>query len=172
MPKTHNTHLLTPNLRIGTGYDVHHLVESRDLVLGGVKIPFEKGTLGHSDGDALTHAIADSILGALALGDIGQHFPDTDSVYEGIYSIDLLERVISLIKEKGYKVSNIDATIVLQHPKVMTFLLEMRKTLSESLNIPLDHISVKATTTEGLGITGQGDAVEAQAVCLLARIAE
>ncbi len=172
MVKPPDDKYLTPNLRIGTGYDVHRLVEGRDLVLGGVKIPFEKGTLGHSDGDALTHAIADSILGALALGDIGQHFPDTDSVYEGIYSIDLLERVIGLIKEKGYKVSNIDATIVLQRPKVMPFLLEMRKTLSEALNISIDNISVKATTTEGLGMTGQGDAVEAQAVCLLARIAE
>jgi len=169
MSKTPNTQPLTPNLRIGSGYDVHRLVEDRDLILGGVKIPFEKGTLGHSDGDVLTHAIADAVLGALALGDIGQHFPDTSPEFEGIYSIKLLEHVVSLIKAKGYLVSNMDATLILQRPKVMDFLPEMRQKLSEALGISLDQISVKATTTEGMGMTGNGDAVAAQAVCLLSK---
>jgi len=168
MSETSNIEHLTPNFRIGTGYDVHRLVEGRKLVLGGVEIPFEKGTLGHSDGDALTHAIADAILGALALGDIGQHFPDTDPAFEGVYSIDLLTHVAGLIKERGYVVSNVDATLVLQQPKVMTILAEMRQKLSAALDISLDRVSVKATTTEGLGITGSGDAVAAQAVCILA----
>ena len=158
------------NIRIGTGYDVHRLVEGRDLVLGGVKIPFEKGTLGHSDGDALTHAIADAILGALALGDIGQHFPDTSPDYEGVYSIDLLKHVVKLIEEKGYTVSNIDSTIILQRPKVMGFLPEMRQKLADAMGVFLDQVSVKATTTEGLGMTGSGEAVAAQATCLLAKI--
>jgi len=157
-------------LRIGTGYDVHRLVEGRDLVLGGVKIPFEKGTLGHSDGDALTHAIADAVLGALALGDIGQHFPDTAAEYEGVYSIDLLRHVASLIKDKGYVVSNLDATLILQRPKVMGFLPEMREKLAIALDISVEQVSVKATTTEGLGMTGNGDAVAAQAVCLLLKM--
>lgn len=153
--------------RIGTGYDVHRLVAGRPLVLGGVRIPFEKGTLGHSDGDALTHAIADALLGALALGDIGQHFPDTVSEYEGVYSIDLLKQVVALMREQGYTISNIDATIVLQRPKVMEFLPHMREILATALHVSVDQISVKATTTEGLGMTGSGDAVAAQAVCLL-----
>jgi len=169
MSKIPNIHPSTPNLRIGTGYDVHRLVEGRDLVLGGVKIPFEKGTLGHSDGDALTHAIADAVLGALALGDIGQHFPDTAPEFEGVYSIDLLKQVASLIREKSYAVSNIDATLILQRPKVMDYLLEMRQKLAEALHVSLDQVSVKATTTEGLGMTGTGEAVAAQAVCLLAK---
>ncbi len=172
MSKTPNIKPLTPNLRIGTGYDVHRLVEGRDLILGGVKIPFDKGTLGHSDGDALTHAIADAVLGALALGDIGQHFPDTDDKYAGAYSVDLLKYVAVLIEEKGYTVSNLDATIVLQRPKVMEFLQEMCQKLADALDVSPEQVSVKATTTEGLGITGQGDAVAAQAVCLLARISE
>lgn len=170
MAKTPNTQPLTPNLRIGTGYDVHRLVEGRDLVLGGVTIPFEKGTLGHSDGDALTHAIADAILGALALGDIGQHFPDTSAEYEGVYSIDLLKHVTELISDHGYKVSNMDATLILQRPKVMNILPDMRKQLADALEISQGQVSVKATTTEGLGMTGQGDAVAAQAVCLLTRV--
>ncbi|MCF7823383.1 MAG: 2-C-methyl-D-erythritol 2,4-cyclodiphosphate synthase [Candidatus Marinimicrobia bacterium] len=158
-----------PNFRIGTGYDVHRLVAGRKLILGGVEIPFEKGTLGHSDGDALTHAIADALLGALALGDIGQHFPDTDPAYKNAYSIDLLAHVKHLIESKGYAVSNVDATIVLQQPKVMGYLEEMRTKISTALGIALVNVSVKATTTEGLGMTGSGDAVEAQAVCLLIR---
>ncbi|NQV51236.1 MAG: 2-C-methyl-D-erythritol 2,4-cyclodiphosphate synthase [Candidatus Marinimicrobia bacterium] len=157
-------------MRIGTGYDVHRLVVGRDMVLGGVQIPFAKGTLGHSDGDALTHAIADAMLGALALGDIGQHFPDTAPEYEGAYSIDLLKRVAELLLEKGWIVSNLDATLVLQQPKVMQYLPEMRQKLAAAINIPADQVSVKATTTEGLGMTGQGDAVAAQAVCLLSKI--
>jgi len=164
--------LSPPNARIGTGYDVHRLVVGRDLVLGGVLIPFEKGTLGHSDGDALTHAITDAILGALALGDIGQHFPDTDPEFEGAYSIDLLKHVAELIFEKGWIVSNLDATLVLQQPKVMQYLPEMRQKLAAAIKISADQVSVKATTTEGLGMTGQGDAVVAQAVCLLSKIQE
>ncbi len=158
-----------PHLRIGTGYDVHRLVNDRELVLGGVKIPFEKGTLGHSDGDALTHAIADAMLGALALGDIGQHFPDTDPEFEGAYSIDLLRQVNGFIRQLGYAVSNLDTTIILQKPKLMPFLSDMRKTLAEALEISIAQVSVKATTTEGLGMTGGGDAVAAQAVCLLSQ---
>ena len=160
----------TSNIRIGTGYDVHRLVVGRDLVLGGVNIPFEKGTLGHSDGDALTHAIADAILGALALGDIGQHFPDSAPEYAGVYSIDLLKQVVALIQEKGFAVSNMDATLILQQPKVMGFLPEMRQKLAEALEVSIDRVSVKATTTEGMGMTGTGDAVAAQAVCLLSKI--
>ena len=158
---------INPLLRIGTGYDVHRLVEGRDLVLGGITIPFEKGTLGHSDGDALTHAIADAVLGALALGDIGQHFPDTDEHYAGAYSIDLLTQVARIVKAQGYVVSNLDATIILQRPKVMHLLPAMRQKLAAALAVDLNQISVKATTTEGLGMTGQGAAVAAQAVCLL-----
>lgn len=160
------------NVRIGTGYDVHRLVVGRNLVLGGVQIPFEKGTLGHSDGDALTHAIADAVLGALALGDIGQHFPDTDPEFKGAYSIELLERVAELILNKGWVVSNLDATLVLQQPKVMKYLPEMRQKLAAAMKTSADQVSVKATTTEGLGMTGQGDAVAAQAVCLLSKIQE
>ena len=170
MSYTSDTQPQPPHFRIGTGYDVHRLVEGRDLVLGGVNIPFEKGTLGHSDGDALTHAIADAILGALALGDIGQHFPDSAPEYEGIYSIDLLKHVAALIKEKGFVVSNVDATLILQQPKVMGFLPEMRQKLAEVLELSIDLVSVKATTTEGLGMTGNGDAVAAQAVCLLSKV--
>ncbi|MBT4035203.1 MAG: 2-C-methyl-D-erythritol 2,4-cyclodiphosphate synthase [Candidatus Marinimicrobia bacterium] len=159
----------TPQFRIGTGYDVHRLVEGRNLVLGGVKIPFEKGTLGHSDGDALTHAIADAILGALALGDIGQHFPDTAPEFEGVYSIDLLKHVASLIKEKDFVVFNVDSTLILQRPKVMGYIPEMRQKLAEALEISPERVSVKATTTEGMGMTGNGEAVAAQAVCLLSK---
>jgi len=167
MSKTPDIQLSTPNLRIGTGYDVHRLVAGRDLVLGGVKIPFEKGTLGHSDGDALTHAIADAVLGALALGDIGQHFPDTSPEFEGVYSIDLLKQVNTLIQKQGYTISNVDATLILQQPKVMQFLPEMCQKLADALQISLHQVSVKATTTEKLGITGRGEAVAAQAVCLV-----
>ncbi|MBT4362233.1 MAG: 2-C-methyl-D-erythritol 2,4-cyclodiphosphate synthase [Candidatus Marinimicrobia bacterium] len=159
----------TPQFRIGTGYDVHRLVEGRNLVLGGVKIPFEKGTLGHSDGDALTHAIADAILGALALGDIGQHFPDTAPEFEGVYSIDLLKHVASLIKEKDFVVFNVDSTLILQRPKVMGYIPEMRQKLAEALEISPERVSVKATTTEGMGMTGNGEAVAAQAVWLLSK---
>jgi len=156
-----------PKTRIGTGYDVHRLVEGRKLVLGGVEIAFEKGTLGHSDGDALTHAICDALLGALALGDIGQHFPDTNSKFKDAYSIDLLQHVGSLVHSQGYDVSNIDATVVLQRPKLKDLIPEMRKKVASALETDEQKVSIKATSTEGLGITGSGDAVEAQAVCLL-----
>jgi 2-C-methyl-D-erythritol 2,4-cyclodiphosphate synthase len=159
--------LKSDNIRIGTGYDVHRLVKGRQLVLGGVEIPFEKGTLGHSDGDALTHAICDALLGAMALGDIGQHFPDTDPQFKGAYSIDLLRHVGSLVRSKGYKLSNVDATIVLEQPKLKGFILQMRNHVAEALDVDLDRISIKATTAEGLGITGKGEAVEAQAVCVV-----
>lgn len=167
--ETPNPRHLTPN-RIGTGYDVHRLVEGRKLVLGGIEIPFEKGSLGHSDGDALTHAICDAILGALALGDIGQHFPDTDPRFKDIYSIDLLAHVKDLVSEKGYGVSNLDATVVLQAPKLKPHIPAMRSKIAEALSISADQVSVKATTTEGLGMTGTGEAVEAQAVCLLSQV--
>jgi 2-C-methyl-D-erythritol 2,4-cyclodiphosphate synthase len=169
MSPTASGNALTPALRIGTGYDVHRLVTGRDLVLGGVHIPFEKGTLGHSDGDALTHAVADALLGALALGDIGQHFPDTEASYAGVYSIELLEQVTTLLEAQHYEVSNLDTTLVLQRPKVMSFLPDMRQKLAAALRIPVERVSVKATTTEGLGMTGTGDAVAAQAVCLLSK---
>jgi len=151
MNSASNIQTRTPNQRIGTGYDVHRLVKGRDLVLGGVTIPFEKGTFGHSDGDVLTHAIADSILGALALGDIGKHFPDTDPKFAGAYSIDLLKHVVALISKEDYVVSNIDTTLVLQKPKVMDFLAEMRQELANAMGVSLNQVSVKATTTEGLG---------------------
>ncbi|MCF7808161.1 MAG: 2-C-methyl-D-erythritol 2,4-cyclodiphosphate synthase [Candidatus Marinimicrobia bacterium] len=156
-------------MKIGTGYDVHQLVEDRKLVLGGVEVPFEKGTLGHSDGDALTHAICDALLGALAMGDIGQHFPDTDPDYEGAYSINLLKHVSDLVAGEGYAVGNVDATVVLQQPKLKSYITGMRKKLSETMGISMEQVSVKATTTEGLGMTGSGAAVEAQAVCLLVK---
>ena len=145
-------------------------MEGRKLVLGGIEIPFEKGTLGHSDGDALTHAICDAILGALALGDIGQHFPDTDPRFKDIYSIDLLTHVNDLISEKGYNVSNLDTTVVLQEPKLKPHIPAMRSKIADALSMSADQVSVKATTTEGLGMTGTGEAVEAQAVCLLSRV--
>lgn len=157
-------------IRSGTGYDVHRLVEGRPLILGGVTIPFEKGPLGHSDGDALSHAIADALLGACALGDIGQHFPDTDAAYEGFDSIKFLEMIREKILEVGYAVINIDSTIILQKPKVAPFIPEMRKQIAAALNCELSQISVKATTEEGLGLTGGGGAVAAQAVCMIRRI--
>lgn len=140
------------------------------MVLGGVEIPFEKGTLGHSDGDALTHAICDALLGALALGDIGEHFPDTDLQFKDADSLDLLKHVGELIQSKGYRVANVDATIVLQSPRLKDFVPEMRKNVADVLGVSVDQISVKATTTEGLGMTGSGEAVEAQAVCLITQV--
>lgn len=154
-------------MRIGTGYDVHKLVEGRDLILGGVKIPYEKGLLGHSDADVLIHAIMDALLGAAALGDIGKHFPDTDSSYQGISSIELLKKVKALLEEKLYCIENIDATIIAQKPKLAGFLPEMVKNISEALEIEEDRINIKATTEEGLGFTGEGLGIAANAVCLL-----
>ncbi len=154
-------------MRIGSGYDVHKLVEDRDLVLGGVKIPYEKGLLGHSDADVLLHAIMDALLGAAALGDIGKHFPDTESAYEGISSIELVRRVRILLEEKLYLIENIDATIIAQKPKLAPFIPQMVVNIAEALGIDEDKVNVKATTEEGLGFTGAGLGIAANAVCLL-----
>lgn len=154
-------------LRIGNGYDVHKLVEGRTLILGGVEIPHTKGVLGHSDGDVLIHAIMDAMLGALALGDIGQHFPDTDMKYENIDSTILLTRVKELIAERGYMVINLDSIIVLQKPKVKPYIEAMRKRVAEVLEIDIDQVSVKATTEEKLGFTGDESGVKSYCVVLL-----
>ena len=154
-------------LRIGNGYDVHVLTEGRKLVLGGVEIPHTKGVLGHSDGDVLVHAIMDAMLGALALGDIGQHFPDTDMQYKNIDSMLLLSKVKELIYSKGYKIINLDSIIVLQKPKVKPYIQAMRKRISEVLEIEVDQVSVKATTEEKLGFTGDESGVKSYCVVLL-----
>ena len=154
-------------LRVGQGYDVHRLVEGRKLILGGVRVPFEKGLLGHSDADVLCHAIADAILGALALGDIGGHFPDSDPAYEGMSSLELLRRVVERVIPKNAGVFNVDATVVAQRPKVAPYIPAMRAQLAEVLRVSVDRISVKATTTEGLGFEGLGEGISAQAVVLV-----
>ena len=154
-------------MRIGHGYDVHRLVEGRKLILGGVDIPFEKGLLGHSDADVLTHAVMDALLGAAALGDIGKHFPDSYPAYAGADSLLLADRVSSLIHEQGYRIENIDATILAQAPKLAPHIPTMRENLSRALGIPLSAVSVKATTEEGLGFTGEGLGIAAHAVCLI-----
>ncbi len=153
--------------RVGHGYDVHRLVPNRKLVLGGIEIPYEKGLLGHSDADVLTHAIMDSLLGAAALGDIGLHFPDSDEKYSGADSIELAKQVFSMIYNRGYKISNIDATIIAQRPKLKEYIPKMRSKLSETFNIYIDDINVKATTEEGLGFTGDGSAISAHAVSVV-----
>ena len=157
------------NIRIGQGYDAHRLVERRKLVLGGVFIPYEKGLLGHSDADVLTHAIMDALLGALALGDIGKHFPDTSDEYCGISSLKLLERVGDIIKNLNYSVVNIDSTIIIQSPKIAPYIELMRKNISQTLGICEEMISVKATTEEKLGFTGSGDGVKAIAIAMVAK---
>ncbi len=154
-------------MRIGTGYDVHRLVEDRKLILGGVEIPFEKGLLGHSDADVLTHAVMDSLLGAAALGDIGQHFPDTDPRYAGADSIALLREVRRLLEEAGYRVGNVDATIICQRPKLAGYLPAMRENIAAALEISTGQVSVKATTEEHLGFTGRGEGISTQAAALL-----
>lgn len=154
-------------MRIGLGYDVHRLVENRDLIIGGVKIPFEKGLLGHSDADVLLHAISDSLLGAAALGDIGKHFPDTDEKFKGADSLLLLKQVGVLIKEKGYKIGNIDATIIAQKPKMLPHIQTMRENIAKVLEISVDCVNVKATTEEGLGFTGSLEGISAQSIALL-----
>lgn len=154
-------------MRIGMGYDVHKLVEERDLILGGVKIPYELGLLGHSDADVLVHAIMDALLGASALGDIGKHFPDTDQKYKGISSIELLKYVGNLLTNHNYKIGNIDATIIAQKPKMAPHIPIMRENIASALNITLDQINIKATTEEGLGFTGKGLGISSQAICLL-----
>lgn len=154
-------------LRIGNGYDVHRLVEGRKLILGGIEIPHTKGVLGHSDGDVLIHAIMDAMLGALALGDIGQHFPDTDMKYENIDSTILLTRVKELIEERGYRVINLDSIVVLQKPKIKPYIEAMRKRVAEVLEIDVEQVSVKATTEEKLGFTGDETGVKSYCVVLL-----
>ncbi|NBH71337.1 2-C-methyl-D-erythritol 2,4-cyclodiphosphate synthase [Clostridiaceae bacterium] len=155
-------------MRIGQGYDVHRLVDGRDLVLGGVKVPCEKGLLGHSDADVLVHAVMDALLGAAALGDIGQHFPDTDPAYRGISSIALLKKVGKLLEGQGYRIENIDATVIAQRPKLAPYRPRMAENIAEALRIPAARVSIKATTEEGLGFTGSGEGIAAQAVVLLA----
>lgn len=157
-------------MRIGMGYDVHRLSAGRKLIMGGVDIPYEKGLLGHSDADVLVHAIMDALLGAAALGDIGSYFPDTDPAYEGISSIRLLEHVGKLLSDHGYKIGNIDATIIAQKPKMRPHIAQMRDNISNALKIRPDQVGVKATTEEGLGFTGSGEGISAHAVCLLEQI--
>lgn len=154
-------------MRIGFGYDVHKLVENRKLIIGGIDIPFEKGLLGHSDADVLVHSIMDSILGALALGDIGKHFPDTDPKYKDISSIYLLSIVSKLMDELGYLVGNIDATIGAERPKLASYIEAMRQRISETLNTPISNINIKATTTEELGFVGREEGISSYSVCLL-----
>lgn len=154
-------------MRIGQGYDVHKLVPGRKLVLAGVEIPWEKGLLGHSDADVLTHALMDALLGACALGDIGHLFPDSDPAYSGADSLKLLDRVMELLQKEGFRVGNVDATVVAQAPRLAPYLPQMRKNLAQRLRISIDRVSVKATTEEGLGYTGRGEGIAAQAVCLL-----
>lgn len=156
--------------RIGHGYDVHRLTEGRKLILGSVDIPYEKGLLGHSDADVLVHAIMDSILGALALGDIGKLFPDNDSTYEGADSIKLLEQVISIAEEKGFTVGNIDSTILCQAPKLAGYINNMRENIAKACNTDIGNISVKATTEEKLGFTGSGEGIAAHAVCIMEKM--
>ena len=156
--------------RIGHGYDVHRLTEGRDLIIGGVKIPYGLGLLGHSDADVLLHAIMDALLGAAALGDIGRHFPDSSEKYKGISSVILLKEVAKLISERGYRVVNVDATLVMQKPKVAPYITNMMENISEALEIEKDSVNVKATTEEHLGFTGRGEGVSAHAVCLIEKI--
>ena len=157
------------NIRIGHGYDVHRLVHDRNLILGGVNIPHEKGLLGHSDADVLLHAICDSLLGAMAMGDIGKHFPDTDEKYKNIDSSILLSLTQELVHEKGWQIGNIDATVIAQTPRLSPYIQQMRENIANTLNLPLDSVSVKATTEEHLGFTGEGLGIAAHAVCLLFR---
>ena len=154
-------------MRIGIGYDVHRLVEGRKLILCGVEIPYEKGLLGHSDADVALHAIMDALLGAAALGDIGKHFPDTDPAYEGASSMKLLEAVKKLLDERCFVIENIDATIIAQRPKLLPYMEEMKKNVASALGLTEGRINIKATTEEGLGFTGSGEGISAQAVCLL-----
>ena len=154
-------------MRIGHGYDVHKLVEDRDLILGGVKIPFEKGLLGHSDADVLLHAVSDALLGAAALGDIGYHFPDTDPKYKGADSRVLLREVRQKIADAGYRVGNVDVTMIAQKPKLKPYIEQMMQNIAEDLQIDVSRVNVKATTEEKLGFTGSGEGMSCHAVCLL-----
>ena len=154
-------------MRIGHGYDVHKLVEDRDLILGGVKIPYAKGLLGHSDADVLLHAVSDALLGAAGLRDIGYHFPDTDPAYKGADSLELLRIVGQKVAAKGYRVSNVDVTLIAQRPKVGKYIPEMAQNIAAALGMDQDRVNVKATTEEGLGFTGNGEGISCHAVCLL-----
>lgn len=154
-------------MRIGHGYDVHKLVEGRDLILGGVKIDYEKGLLGHSDADVLLHAVSDALLGAAGLGDIGRHFPDTDPKYKGADSLGLLREVYRKISEKGYRVGNIDVTMIAQKPKLKDFIPQMQENIAAAVGVTPDRVNVKATTEEKLGFTGSGEGMACHAVCLL-----
>ena len=154
-------------MRIGHGYDVHKLVEGRDLILGGVKIDYEKGLLGHSDADVLLHAVSDALLGAAGLGDIGRHFPDTDPKYKGADSLELLREVYRKISEKGYRVGNIDVTMIAQRPKLKDFIPQMQDNIAAAVGVTPDRVNVKATTEEKLGFTGTGEGMSCHAVCLL-----
>ncbi len=156
-------------IRIGHGYDVHAFAENRKCIIGGVEIPYEKGLLGHSDADVLLHAISDSLLGAVALGDIGKHFPDTAPEYKGADSLKLLSCVVKLISEKGYKVVNIDATVIAQAPKLASYIDEMRENIAKALGVDVDFVSVKATTEEKLGFTGRKEGISAHCVCLVSK---
>lgn len=157
-------------MRIGHGYDVHRLVEGRDLILGGVKIPYEKGLLGHSDADVLLHAASDALLGAAGLGDIGRHFPDTDPKYKGADSLELLRQVYRKISEKGYRVGNIDVTMIAQRPKLKDYIPQMQANIAAAVGTAPDRVNVKATTEEKLGFTGTGEGMSCHAVCLLEEI--
>ena len=157
-------------LRVGHGYDVHRLTEGRALILGGVTVPFDRGLLGHSDADVLTHAVMDALLGAAALGDIGKLFPDSDATYAGADSIALLERVTALLREHGWQVGNVDATVVAQAPRLAPYIPEMRRRLAEAMGLDVDCVSVKATTEERLGFTGSGEGMAAHAVALIERL--
>jgi 2-C-methyl-D-erythritol 2,4-cyclodiphosphate synthase len=155
------------NFRVGHGYDVHKLTENRKLIIGGVDISFAKGLDGHSDADVLVHAIMDALLGAVALGDIGKHFPDNDSRYKGISSLELAKKTAGLLRERGYAIANIDATVVAQQPKLATFIYSMRENIASALSVEVGAISVKATTEEHLGFTGSGEGIAAHAVALI-----
>ena len=160
------------DIRVGHGYDVHRLVENRKLIIGGVEIPWELGLLGHSDADVLLHAISDAILGAAALGDIGRHFPDTDEKYKGADSLMLLKEVCAKAAEKGYRVSNIDATVIAQKPKMRPHIEKMEENIAQALKIDVSQVNVKATTEEGLGFTGSEDGISSQAICAISSIYE
>ena len=154
-------------MRIGHGYDVHRFAENRDLILGGVKIPFALGLLGHSDADVLLHAVSDALLGAAALGDIGRHFPDTDPKYKGANSLELLKIVVDLVKKAGYRVENVDVTVLAQKPKLKDYISQMEENIAGALGVEVNRVNVKATTEEGLGFTGNMEGMACHAVCLL-----
>lgn len=155
--------------RIGSGYDVHRIAKGRPLILGGIEIPFHQGLIGHSDADVLSHALGDALLGAVGLGDLGRHFPDSDPQYKGIFSLKLLEKIYSLVHQKGYQIGNVDTTIVAQEPKLAPYVEKMRTALASVLQVSIDQISIKATTTEGLGFAGRQEGIAAYAAVLLVK---